>query len=308
MNLFSRAAQTVNRFLQEAESSPDKIPLIVILGPTASGKTALSIELAGEFSGEIISADSRQVYRGMDIGTDKISLAEQKGIPHHLLDVADPRDNFTLADYLEHAQTAADDIVRRGKRLFLVGGTGLYLDALSRKYELPRIPPDPELRRAYEIMAERDGNAAVHTLLREKDPEAAAKVHPNNLRYVIRALELFRARNRPKLNKVSPDNPYLVLKIGIFRPRPELYRRINTRVETQVERGILTELQSLLALCPRNANSLTSLGYKEYFPYLDGKADLAACIDRLRQNTRNYAKRQLTWFRRDPEIIWLEAD
>lgn len=308
MNLFRRAASIIEHFLQENESVSNKIPLIVILGPTASGKTALSIKLAGEFSGEIISADSRQVYRGMDIGTDKISSAEQKGIPHHLLDVADPRDNFTLADYLDHAQTAVADIFQRGRQVFLVGGTGLYLDALIRGYDLPRIPADPELRRSYETMAEREGNAAVHALLLQKDPEAAAKVHPNNLRYVIRTLEIFTVRNAPKIDKVYPDNPYRVLKIGISRPRDELYRRINRRAETQVERGILGELQSLLAFCPRNANAFTSLGYKEYFPYLDGKEDLAVCVTRLQQNTRNYAKRQLTWFRRDPEIIWLEAD
>lgn len=303
MKISEKAQKLISEFL--AVKSKKK-PLIVILGPTASGKTALSIKLAEYFHGEVISADSRQVYRGMNIGTDKITDDEMRNIAHHLLDVVEPNENFTLANYMDLAKKAIFEIHFRGNLPMLVGGTGLYMDAVTNSYELPRIEPNPELRKKYGEMAAKKGNLAVHKFLSEIDPISAAKIHANNLRYVIRAIEIFAAQNSPKEDKRGRENSYRVLKIGISWPRDKLYERINGRIDTQVARGILSELDSLLKICPREANSMTSLGYKEYFAYLDGKADLASCVEKLKQNTRNYAKRQITWFRRDPEIIWLE--
>lgn len=298
-----KAFSLIQSFLENNQS---KIPLLVILGPTASGKTALSIEIAKKFNGEVISADSRQVYKKMDIGTDKITTKEMQGVKHHLLDVVEATEVFTLANYVDLAKKAIADIHNRGLLPILVGGTGLYIDALTQNYELPRIPPNRELREKYEKIAAKNGKEYLHQYLQKIDPQTAKKVHPNNLRYIIRAIEIYEFQKSPKIDKKIQDNSlYNVLKIGIFRPREELYSRINARVETQVERGILEELNSLLKNCPRNSNSMSSLGYKEYFPYLDGKSTLKECTEKLKQNTRNYAKRQLTWFRKDKEIHWL---
>ncbi|MBU2524856.1 tRNA (adenosine(37)-N6)-dimethylallyltransferase MiaA [Patescibacteria group bacterium] len=285
-----------------------KIPLIVILGPTASGKTSLSVQLAKQLNGAIISTDSRQVYRGMDIGTDKITQEEMAGIPHHLLDVAGPDQDFTLANFRELAEHEIDVIHKKGQIPFLAGGTALYIDAITKNYDMPCVPPNKKLREKYEKMAEKNGKQAVYDYLISIDPENAEKIHPNNLRYVIRAIEIFETTGKPKQNKVKEDRKYHVLKIGINRPRKQLYDRINARVLTQVDRGILAELHKLLENCPRNAPSMSSLGYKEYFPYIDGKISLEEAQETLQKNTRNYAKRQMTWFRKDNDINWLNAD
>lgn len=286
---------------------PEKIPLIVVVGPTASGKTRLSICLSHKFNGEVISADSRQVYKKMDIGTDKISPIQMQGVPHHLLDVVEPHENFSLAQYVDVANHAVKEIYQRGKIPFLVGGTGLYINAITQNYDLPRIPPNIQLREKYETVAQKEGNNAVHDYLASIDPESAAKIHPNNLRYLIRAIEVYEALKQSKEKFTVKESSYHTLKLAINWPRELLYSRINKRVEEQVENGIITELKELLKICPREASSMSSLGYKEYFPYLDGEISLEEAVKQLQQNTRNYAKRQLTWFRKDPEIHWLEG-
>ena len=295
-------------FLSQPKEKP---PLIIILGPTASGKTGLSVNLAKRFDGEIISADSRQIYRRMDVGTDKISHKEMQGVKHYMLDVCDPDRVYTMADYVREATFSIKDILKKGKIPFIVGGTGLYINAIADNYELDNAPPDMHLRKELEQELEAKGAEALHKMLSELDPLAASKIHPNNHRYLIRALEINLKTNKPKGNRRG-EPPYETFKIGIERDRDALYERINARVDEQIDRGILNEIKTLLAEgYDRNLPAMTGLGYKEFFPYLDGESSLDKCLEELKQNTRNYAKRQMTWFRRDDEIYWItpeEAD
>lgn len=299
--------EIVENFLEKAKES-DKPPLVVICGPTASGKTAFGINLAIRYNGEIVSADSRQIYKYMDIGTDKVSIEEQRRVPHHLIDVRNPDENYTLADYKREAEITIDSIINRGKIPFLVGGTGLYINAITDNYQMNSVPPDPKIRAELEDELERKGGEHLHKMLQELDPVAASKIHPNNHRYLIRALEINLSTNRNKEDKTA-EPKYAILKLAIEWDRDLLYSRINRRVEEQVGRGILNELKTLLNQgYNRDLPSMTGLGYKEFFPYIDGQMTLGEATEQLKQNTRNYAKRQLTWFRRDPEINWLTVE
>ncbi len=297
--------EKLENFLSQSKEKP---PLIILLGPTASGKTGLSIKLAQKFNGEVISSDSRQIYRYMDIGTDKISQKETQGIKHYMLDVCDPDRTFTMADYLREATNAIQGILKKGKIPFLVGGTGLYINAIADNYQLDAAPPDKELRAELEKELEEKGAETLHKMLEELDPLSASKIHPNNHHYLIRALEINLKTKQPKQSRRG-EAKYETFKIGINWDREKLYERINSRVGDQIERGILNEIKTLLAKgYSRDLPAMTGLGYKEFFPYLDGEATLEECLEQLKQNTRNYAKRQMSWYRRDDEIYWITPE
>jgi len=297
--------QSLENFLSQPKTKP---PLVILLGPTASGKTGLSIKLAKKFNGEVVSADSRQVYKYMDIGTDKIPVPDRQGIKHYMIDVREPDQVFTMADFQKEATHSIQEILHKAKVPFLVGGTGLYINAIADNYELEPVPPDHALRRELEAELAEKGAEELHKMLAELDPLSASRIHPNNHRFLIRALEINMKTGRPKKDRKG-ESKYEVFKIGVDWPREELYARINARVDTQIDRGILNEIKTLLAEgYSRDLPSMSGLGYKEYFPYLDGVRTIAECLEDLKQNTRNYAKRQITWFGRDDTIYWISPE
>ncbi len=291
-------------FLQNPEN---KNPLIVVLGPTASGKTAISLKIAKMFNGEIISTDSRQVYKYMDIGTDKILPAQQEGVPHHMLDFVDPTEEFTLADYKRIALKTIDEIYRRKHIPMLVGGTGLYINAIIQNYQIPQVPPNAQLRQELTEYCQKNGIEALYKILQEKDPQAAKRIHPNNIRYVIRALEINLAGNIKKID-TKGEPAFNVFVIGIDWPREELYARINQRVDNQIKRGLLNEFKTLLLKGYKETlPSMSSLGYKELVPFMRGECPLEKAVEDIKQNTRNYAKRQVTWFKKYKNIHWIDG-
>jgi len=280
--------------------------LFAIVGPTAVGKTALAIELAQRFDGEIISADSRQIYRRMDIGTAKPTRQEQSRAPHHLIDIVAPDEPYTLADYQAQAYAAIDGILARGKQPFLVGGTGLYVRAVVEGLRIPRVPPNEELRAQ---LALEDG-AALYERLRALDPDAATRIDPRNVRRTIRALEvcLTTGAKFSELGRASPP-PYPVTQVGLTLPRPELYARIDARVEQMVADGLVAEVETLAALgygC--KLPSMSGLGYREIGAYLRGEVSLDEAVANIKRNTRDFVRRQYAWFRlRDERIRWFEG-
>lgn len=287
--------------------------LICIAGPTASGKTALSVALAQRLGTEIISSDSMQIYRGMDIGTAKPTPAEQAGVPHHMIDIVDPGEPFSVARYVELADACAQDILSRGKTPIVVGGTGLYLDALIEGSVFSGDETDRAVREKYAQMARKQGNEAVHACLRAVDPDAAERLHPNNLKRVIRALEVYEqtgmtldAFNRQ--NK-RPEPKYRAIKIGLCpSERETLYERIDRRVDQMLADGLIEEAERLFRSGKLTGTAAQAIGYKELSDYFSGVCTLAACVEVLKRRTRNYAKRQLTWLRRDETIHWLTYD
>ncbi|MBU0981452.1 tRNA (adenosine(37)-N6)-dimethylallyltransferase MiaA [Patescibacteria group bacterium] len=291
-------------FIKGAEKSQQE-PLIVICGPTASGKTALSLKIARDFDGEIISADSRQIYKKMDIGTDKISMDIRKEIPHYLVDIRDPDATFTMADFKREATAAINAIHRKKKIPIICGGTGLYISSVVENYDLPKAPPDQKIRDELQAEYEKGGAEHLYKMLMELDPTSAAKIHPNNVRYVARALEIVLQTQKPIQSRRGMPL-YNVFKIGIDWPREVLYERINRRVDEQIQEGLLNEIKTLLSQgYSENLPSMSGLGYKEYFPYLRGEKPLEECKEELKLSTRNFAKRQLTWFNKDEEIFWI---
>jgi tRNA dimethylallyltransferase len=302
MKLFEK----IRQFLLES-AELNKKPLIAIVGPTASGKTALSLKIAKEFHGEIISADSRQIYRYMDIGTDKIPVNGQAGIKHYLLDIIDPNESFTVADFKRMALKIIADIHARRNVPILCGGTGLYLDAVIENYQIPQIPPQYGIRQQLARYYEQYGAAALHDLLKDRDPEAAQKIHPNNVRYVIRALEIKMVGGIAQKERKG-ERIFHVMKIGIEWPREVLYERINRRVDSQLERGLLNEVKTLLMKgYHEKLPAMSSLGYLELISHIKGEKSLAEAAEEIKKNTRNYAKRQLTWFRKYKDITWIEG-
>lgn len=284
-------------------------PLIVILGPTAVGKTALSLDLAVHFDGEIVGADSRQIYRGMDIGTAKPNPEEQARVPHHLVDIQPPDKHIALATYQQMAFTAIDDIHRRGRVPFLVGGSALYLRGVTEGLQIPEVAPNPSLRSELESFAQENGRAALHARLQASDPDAAARIHPNNVRRVIRALEIVQTTGRRKseLEAASPP-PYRILKIGLDLPRPLLHKRIDRRVHKMVDAGLVEEMASLLAAgFSPDLPALSSLGYQDIAAYLGGEITLAAAVERIQIETHRFVRHQYTWFRRMPDIHWFDV-
>jgi len=284
--------------------------LIAIVGPTAVGKSELALRLAEEFGGEIISADSRQIYRGLDIGTAKPTAEERRRVPHHLLDVVDPDEVLTLAQYQELAYAAIDDILARSKVPFLVGGTGLYIKAVVEGWSIPRVPPNEKLREELYRLAELEGPEALHARLRKVDPVAAARIDPRNVRRVVRALEVYAETGRPisELQRRSPP-PYRTLQIGLTMEREELYRRIDARVERMIERGLVEEVRGLIERgYGLDLPAMSGLGYREIGLYLKGEIGLEEAIRLIKRNTRRFVRHQYNWFRLDdPHIHWFDA-
>lgn len=284
--------------------------LICICGPTASGKTALSVALAKQLHTEIISADSMQIYRGMDIGTAKPSIDERQGIPHHLIDVCEPNEGFSVARYVELADAAAQDIMSRGMTPIVVGGTGLYMDALIECSMFSGDETDLTVRQKYQHLADTQGNLAVHALLATVDPESAQRLHPNNLKRVIRALEVYEQTGMTigEFNRQHkrPAPKYAAIKIGICpTDRQTLYDRIDQRVDQMLTDGLLEETRRLLSKGALTGTAAQAIGYKELLGFLEGRESLDSCVQLLKQRSRNYAKRQLTWLKRDDSIRWI---
>ena len=286
------------------------VPLIAIVGPTAAGKTRLSIALAQRFNGEIINADSRQVYRHMDIGTAKPTPQEQQQVPHHLIDILDPDQDFALGAFLSLAHGAIDDIRNRGRWPILAGGTGQYVWALLEGWDVPRVPPDLEFRRGKEEEVRETGAAALHQQLAQIDPQRAGELDPRNVRRVVRALEIYHATGRPPSDyrKRRPQEEFSLV-VGLTLPREELYRRIDQRVDRMMELGLLDEVRTLLARGYRwDQGPLASPGYRELGQHLDGEISLDQAVQRTKFRTHQLARRQYTWFKlNDPRISWLDA-
>lgn len=294
------------------EGSMTKIPLLVIAGPTASGKTALSVELAKIYGGEVVSADSMQIYKGLSIATAKPTEEEMQGIPHHLIDFLTPDKPFSVADYVSLAGKTVRDIYSRGKLPIVCGGTGLYISSLINNIIFDDTGSDPSVRARLEGIAGSEGNHALWLRLEKIDPETAQKVHENNLPRVIRALEVFETTGVPlsrhKINSRREGSPYDACIIGLTASdRQFLYDRINKRVDIMIEKGLVEECRSVY-LNGTLATACQAIGYKELIPYFEEKCSLEACIDKIKQETRHYAKRQLTWFRRVDNISWVEID
>ncbi len=286
------------------------IPLLVIVGATAVGKTALAIALARTLGGEIISADSRQVYRGMNIGTAKPTPVERASVPHHLIDVVDPDQEFSLARYQDLATAAITEIAARGRLPLLVGGTGQYLAALLEGWQIPRVAPQPALRAALEREAEQQGAAALHAQLALVDPSAAAGILPTNVRRVIRALEVYELTGRPiseQQQKQPP--PYCTKTLWLTRSAAELYDRIDARVDAMLADGLVAEVRGLVERgYGWELPSMSGLGYREFQPYFTGQARLEDAVTRLKFDTHAFARRQPGWLRRLPALTHLPAD
>lgn len=285
--------------------------VIAIVGPTAVGKTALSIHLAKKFNAEIINGDSLQVYQGLDIGTAKVTKAEQEGIPHHLLDLIAVSRPFTASQFKQAADAAIRDITARGKVPLIVGGSGLYIEGLLQNMEFGRQGEDPVYRRQLERESEEHGAEYLWRKLAEKDAAAAAAIHPNNSRRVIRALEAIHVSGELFSTQGEASTPlYDYLVIGLDCDRSRLYERIEQRVELMVNAGLLEEARALYEIPgSQHFQSVKGIGYKEWFPYFDGNLDFAEAKEAVKRNSRRYAKRQLTWFRnRMPEVKWFDVE
>lgn len=286
--------------------------VVVIVGPTASGKSAVAIELAKLINAEVISADSMQVYRGMDIGTAKVTEREAQGVPHHLIDIVDPTEPFSVAEYQRLARQAIEDISTRGKLPIVAGGTGLYIRAVIDKFEFPEGDVVSPVREELQERARLEGAEVLYQELINKDPEAAKIVHPKNVRRVIRALEAIELTGRPfsefHREWQKRESIYNVRMFGLNMDRQLLYERINRRVDQMIESGLLSEAQKLVdAGYEKFLTSQQAIGYKELIGYLNGEMTLDEAVDLLKTRTRQYAKRQLTWFKADPRIEWLDV-
>ncbi|WP_214734796.1 tRNA (adenosine(37)-N6)-dimethylallyltransferase MiaA [Exiguobacterium sp. s154] len=282
-----------------------KTPVVVIVGPTAVGKTKTGIELAKAFDGEIVSGDSVQVYRGMDIGSAKVTKEEAEGIPHHLIDICDPDDAMSVAMFQQLARAAIDDIYARGKLPIIVGGTGLYIRSILYDYEFVERPVDEALRADLERLAEVEGREALHQRLVQLDPERAATIHPNNVRRVVRALEVA-MQGDTQTTDSAPSEHYDYRLFVLHADREILYDRINQRVDAMMEAGLVEEVERLLAQGYRDTQAMRAIGYKEIIPYVEGKISKDRATDLLKQHTRQFAKRQLTWFRHQFDGIWVD--
>jgi len=282
-------------------------PLIIILGPTAVGKTKLSIELAQQLNGEIIGADSRQIYRYMDIGTAKPSPEEQAQVPHHLIDIIDPDYNLSVAEFQDMAYQKINDLHNQNKLPFLVGGTGQYISAVAEGWSIPRVPPNPEIRAELEAYVIEHDAQALHEQLQQVDAVTAEKIHPNNVRRVIRALEVYRVTGEPisKLQVKKPP-PYRILTLGLKLDRNILYPRVDKRVDTMIEQGFIEEIQKLLDMgYSRTLPSMTGLGYLEIAEYLLDEEPLDEAVQKTKFSTHHFIRRQDVWFRgHDNGILW----
>ena len=295
-----------------AESFEKKHPVLAVVGPTATGKTALGVVLAEQFGGEIISADSMQIYKGLDVGTAKVTPEETHGIPHHAVDLLEPDQTFSVADFTALAGTLEANLSARGRLPILVGGTGLYVQSFLYGVRFTAEKAPDGLREQLAAELAEKGPAALYEELKQVDPEAAAAIHPNNQVRVLRALEHYRATGRrlseQKAASLPPERPYRALVLGLdFPERAQLYRRIDLRVDLMMEQDLLNEAKRVWEHRDTYKTAAQAIGYKEFFPYFAGESALAPCVEKLKQASRNYAKRQLTWFRHMEGICWLDA-
>ena len=282
--------------------------VVVLLGPTGVGKTSLAVDLARDLGGEVVSADSRQVYRRMDIGTAKPTPAQRATVPHHLLDIIDPDVDFSLAEFCERAHAALSEIAGRGQVPWLVGGTGQYLAALLEGWRVPRVPPQPAFRARLEEEARVQGGEALYRRLQEMDPEAAAHILPGNLRRVIRAREVYEFTGEPFSRQQRREKPpYDFLVLGLTMERPALYRRVDERALEMVRQGLVAEVRALLAAgYGWDLPAMSSLGYIQFRPYLEGQSSLEEAVARLQYDTHAFIRHQYTWFRRFPVAQWVD--
>ncbi len=284
--------------------------LILIVGPTGTGKTELSVKLAKLLDAEIISCDSMQVYRGMNIGTAKVTEPEKQGVPHHMIDIISPFQSFSVSDFCTRAKIVAQKIFAKGKPVIMVGGTGLYADSFVRDIDFTETTGSEKIRSELMDFCEKEGTEALFQILKSVDPESAEAIHMNNVKRVIRAIEYYRLtgetiseHNRKTKEKPSP---YKYVYIGLTRNREELYDRINNRVDKMMQNGLLAEVWTLYAMgCNMKHTSMQALGYKELIWYLRGKCTLSEAVEILKRDSRRYAKRQLTWFGRSTEVNWI---
>ena len=287
--------------------------MVAIGGPTATGKTALSVALAKEFGGEVINADSMQIYRRLDVGTAKPTAGERQGIPHHLMDFLPPEAAYSVADFTAAAAPLIEQLNSTGKLPIVTGGTGLYITSLMKGTAFAPEKTDPAIRARLQAEADEQGSAALYARLQQIDPAYAEKLHPNNLPRVIRALELYEATGRRMSEQqraaLAAEPPYRSLCICLTcRDRAELYRRIDRRVDSMLQNGVLEEAKLVYDNRETYRTAAQAIGYKEFFPYFAGEMPLNDCTNRLKQATRNYAKRQLTWFRHQADGVWLYVD
>ena len=288
-----------------------KPKVIVICGPTASGKTALSIELAKKINGEIVSCDSMQIYKDMDIGTAKPTIEEMQGIKHYMLDFVSPDERYSVADYKKQAKQAIREIIEKGKVPIVVGGTGLYVDSLIYEIEYQNIEFDEKYRKQLEERSEKEGLEVLYNEAKKIDPEAIIKISPNDKKRILRILEIYNAtgKNKTEQEKESRKNEvefdYKVYAISWDREK--LYDRINQRVDIMIAQGLIEEVQKIYSKYNKFPTAMQGLGYKEVLEYLEGKCNKQEMIDKIKQETRRYAKRQLTWFRKNKQTIWLDG-
>ena len=289
-----------------------KIPLIVLMGPTASGKTAMAVQICKKYGGEVVTADSMQVYKYMDIGTAKPTADEMQGIKHHMIDLVLPTENYSLADYVTCAKKVIEDIHSRGKIPVLAGGTGLYIDTLTDNVELSQGDKDEALREELTLLAKEKGEDKLFEILRGVDPESCETIHKNNVKRVIRAIEFFKTtgiKQSEHIKNTVRNSPYDMVKLCLSWDREILYERINKRVDIMFDMGLAEEVEKVRAMgVDSSCTSMQGIGYKEAFPYLDGMLSLEETKDIIKQGTRRYAKRQITWFKREQNTHFVPAE
>lgn len=298
----------------EHASAGVESPLLALVGPTAVGKTAVGIALAQRIGGEIVSADAVAVYQGLDIGAAKPTVAERASVPFHLIDVVAPDEDFTLADFEQQAEAAIEDIRKRGNSPLVVGGTGLYVRAVTADLTVPNVPPQPEFRARLWEEAQEQGAPALHRRLAESDTRAAEKIEPNDARRIIRALEVAYVTGQPMSSFHTAEGvrgiprPYTTL-IGLRMERETLYQRIESRVDAMMAQGFLEEVRGLtVAGYGPELKAMQSLGYRHLMSHLSGEISLEEAVAQLKRDTRRYAKRQISWFKADPQVCWLDVD
>lgn len=276
--------------------------VIAVVGPTASGKTAYAVELAHKINGEIISADSRLVYKGFDIGTAKPTVEERQGIPHYMIDIVEPEFDYTAGLYVTEARRIIEDIIKRGKTPIIAGGTGLYFRLLLENYVMPEVEPNYDLRKELQEYSSED----LHNILKKLDRDAADKIYANDKKKLIRTIEIIKISGKPisESRSIAEGSQYDVDWLGLNFPREILYDRINKRVDIMIENGLVEETKNLLAKHGHIYNIVNTIGYQEITKFLDGEFSFEEAVDKLKQNSRNYAKRQLTWFRKNTKIKW----
>ena len=289
-----------------------KQKVIVICGPTASGKTALSIELAKKINGEIVSCDSMQIYKEMDIGTAKPTKEEMQEIPHYMINTIFPNERYSVADYKKDAKKAIREIIKKGKVPIVVGGTGLYVDSLIYEIEYPDIKFDEKYRQELEEQVQKDGLEKLYNKAKKIDPEAMLKISSNDRKRILRVLEIYKATGKTKTEQErksrekEPEFDYLVY--GLNMPREKLYERINLRVDIMIKQGLIKEVEEIYKKYNEFPTAMQGLGYKEVVEYLDGHLTKEEMIEKIKQETRRYAKRQMTWFRKNKQTIWLDTE